>query len=359
MSVCVVTGSAGLIGSEAARFFAGLGMQVVGLDNDMRAHFFGQEASTHWNRDRLEQELGANYLHFDLDIRDAAAVDKLFARFGKEVKLVVHTAAQPSHDWAARDPMTDFSVNATGTLVMLQAVREHCPEAVFIFTSTNKVYGDTPNTLPLVELDTRWEIEPGHRYENGILEDMSIDQSKHSLFGVSKAAADLLVQEFGRYFQMPTVCFRGGTLTGPRHSGTELHGFLSYLMKCTMTGRPYTVFGYKAKQVRDAIHSHDLIEAFYQFFKAPRVAEVYNMGGGRFSECSMIEGIALCEEISGHKLNWQYSDENRQGDHIWYVSGLEKFMSHYSDWQPKYDVPAILREIFEGNSERWKPEAGQ
>ncbi|HWG85310.1 MAG TPA: NAD-dependent epimerase/dehydratase family protein [Deinococcales bacterium] len=356
MSVCVVTGSAGLIGSEAARFFASIGMHVVGVDNDMRARFFGADASTRWNRNRLEGELGSSYEHVEADIRDEEVINRLFERFGGEVSLVVHTAAQPSHDWAARDPMTDFTVNANGTLVLLQAARTHCPDAVFIFTSTNKVYGDLPNYLPLVEKETRWEIEAGHPYERGILEDMSIDQSKHSLFGASKVAADVLVQEYGRYFGMRTVCFRGGTLTGPGHSGTELHGFLSYLMKCTMTGKPYTVFGYKAKQVRDAIHSKDLISAFHEFFKAPRVAEVYNMGGGRYSECSMLEAISECERISGHKLNWTYSDQNRQGDHIWYVSGLEKFEAHYPQWRITYDVPAILQEIFEANQERWSPE---
>ncbi len=281
MSVAVITGSAGLIGSEAARYFCSQGMDVIGVDNDMRSRFFGQAASTHWQRQRLEQELGQRYRHVDADIRDSQAIDKLFQRHGQDIWLVIHTAAQPSHDWAAKEPLTDFSVNAVGTSNLLEATRRFCPGAAFIFTSTNKVYGDTPNGLPLDEQETRWEIDPNHTYVSGVREDMSIDQTKHSLFGASKVAADVLVQEYGRYFGMATVCFRGGCLTGPNHSGTQLHGFLAYLMKCVVTGEPYTVFGYRGKQVRDNIHSADLIRAFDQFFRAPRSGEVYNIGGGR------------------------------------------------------------------------------
>lgn len=354
MSVALITGSAGLIGSEAVRFFAGLGMDVVGLDNDMRRYFFGDEASTRWNRSRLERQVG-NYHHEDADIRDAAALDGIFGHYGNDISLVIHTAAQPSHDWAAREPFVDFSVNATGTLNVLEAARRHCPDAPFIFTSTNKVYGDTPNALPLLELDTRWEIDPAHRYAPGIAEDMSIDQSKHSLFGASKVAADVLVQEYGRYFGMRTACFRGGCLTGPNHSGTQLHGFLAYLMKCVMTGTPYTVFGYQGKQVRDNIHSADLIAAFYEFYQRPRSAEVYNIGGGRESNCSMLEAIAECEAIAGRPLDYRYAEDNRSGDHIWYVSDLAKFRSHYPAWGVTYDVPRILREMYEVNQERWAP----
>jgi CDP-paratose 2-epimerase len=249
--------------------------------------------------------------------------------------------------------MTDFSVNATGTLNLLEATRRHCPDAAFIFTSTNKVYGDTPNRLPLSELETRWEIEGGHDYEGGIREDMSIDHTLHSLFGVSKAAADLMVQEYGRYFGLRTACFRGGCLTGPHHSGTQLHGFLAYLMKCTVSGTPYTVFGYKGKQVRDNIHSADLVEALYQFCLAPRVGEVYNIGGGRHSNASMLEAIQICQEMSGRKLNWTYSETNRIGDHIWWISDNGKFASHYPEWRQKYDLDSILREIYEQNRERW------
>jgi CDP-paratose 2-epimerase len=352
MSVALITGSAGLIGSEAVRFFAALGMDIVGLDNDMRREFFGDEASTRWNRSRLEREVGL-YHHHDVDIRDLDAVRRIFGRHGRDITLIIHTAAQPSHDWAARDPLMDFSVNANGTLNLLQAAREHCPEAPFIFTSTNKVYGDTPNRLPLQELETRWEIDPDHPYAPGIPEDMSIDQSKHSLFGASKVAADVLVQEYGRYFGMPTACFRGGCLTGPNHSGTQLHGFLAYLMKCVMTGTPYTVFGYKGKQVRDNIHSADLIAAFYEFAQRPRVGEVYNIGGGRESNCSMLEAIAECEAITGRQLHHTYADDNRSGDHIWYVSDLAKFKAHYPGWGITYDVPQILREMYEVNQERW------
>ena len=342
MAVAIVTGSSGLIGSEATRYFAQQGFDLVGIDNDMRKRFFGDEASTTWQREQLEAELGSRLTHENTDIRDETAINELFARYGNDIKLIIHTAAQPSHDWAAREPLTDFSVNAVGTLNLLEATRQHSPEAVFIFTSTNKVYGDTPNRLPLVELDSRWEIEPGHAYEDGISEDMSIDQTLHSLFGASKVAADVLVQEYGRYFDMRTACFRGGCLTGPNHSGTQLHGFLAYLMKCAATGTPYQVFGYKGKQVRDNIHSNDLIQAFDQFYQAPRCGEVYNIGGGRFSNCSMAEAITLCEEITGNTMDVTYQDGNRTGDHIWWISDVAKFANHYPGWDQKYDVPAIL-----------------
>lgn len=278
MSVAIITGSAGLVGSEGVRYFSAQGMDIVGIDNDMRAKFFGQEASTRWVRDRLFADI-PRYHHYEADVRDARTIEPIFAQYGKDVALIIHTAAQPSHDWAASDPTTDFTVNANGTSVVLEATRKFAHEAVFIFTSTNKVYGDRPNHLPLVEYETRWEPEPTHPYaERGIPETMSIDGSLHSLFGVSKMAADALVQEYGRYFGMKTACFRGGCLTGPGHSGTQLHGFLAYLMKCAVTETPYTIFGYKKKQVRDNIHSADLIRAFDQFFKQPRSAEVYNMG---------------------------------------------------------------------------------
>ena len=344
MSVTIVTGAAGLIGSETCKRFHRENFHVVGIDNDMRAHFFGPEASTRNTRKLLEDSL-KHYRHFEADIRDNGAIEAIFKKFGTDIKLVVHTAAQPSHDWAAREPHTDFGVNAVGTLNVLEAARLHCPEAAFIFTSTNKVYGDTPNRLPLVAQEKRWEIEPSHPYREGIDELMSIDQSKHSLFGASKAAADLLVQEYGRYFGMKTVCFRGGCLTGPAHAGAELHGFLAYLMKCTVTGKPYRVFGYQGKQVRDNIHSHDLVEAFWQFFCAPRAGEVYNLGGSRHSNCSMLEAIELCEEISGRKLNWEYVETNRIGDHIWWISDVRKFQSHYPAWKYRYDLRGILREI--------------
>jgi CDP-paratose 2-epimerase len=344
MSLAIVTGSAGLIGSETCKKLHAEGLEVLGIDNDMRARFFGPEASTGKTRQKLEAGL-KHYRHENVDIRDAGAIDGLFARAGKSISLIVHTAAQPSHDWAAREPHTDFGVNAVGTLNLLEAARKHCPEAVFIFTSTNKVYGDTPNRLPLVELETRYELEPTHPFYPGIDESMSIDQTKHSLFGVSKAAADMMVQEYGRYFGMRTVCFRGGCLTGPAHAGTELHGFLAYLMKCTVSGQPYRVFGYKGKQVRDNIHSVDLVNAFWEFFEAPRSGEVYNMGGSRHSNCSMLQAIAECEKISGKKLSWTYVEDNRIGDHVWWISDVRKFQRHYPEWTYKYGLPDILREI--------------
>lgn len=353
MSVAIITGSAGLIGSEAALHFGGLGLDVIGFDNDMRRVFFGADGSTRWNRARVEGALAGSYSHVDADIRDRERVDAVFRGAGPSVEVVIHTAAQPSHDWAASDPFTDFDVNAGGTLNVLEATRRHCPEASFIFTSTNKVYGDRPNLLPLVELDSRWEIEAGHTYEHGIREDMSIDTCLHSVFGASKVAADVMVQEYGRYFGLRTACFRGGTLTGPQHSAAQLHGFLGYLMRCAMTRSPYTIFGYKGKQVRDAIHAKDLIRAFEHVWRAPRTGEVYNIGGGRQSNCSVLEGIRLAESITGNEMEWEYSDTHRTGDHIWWVGDNGRFSSHYPAWRLEYDVEAILREMYEANAERW------
>ncbi len=344
MRTIIVTGSAGLIGSETVRHFAREGARVVGIDNDMRARFFGAEASTSKTREQLKREF-PGYEHHDLDIRDASKVLDLFQKEKGKIAAIVHTAAQPSHDWAARDPQADFTVNANGTLNLLEAARACCPQTPFVFTSTNKVYGDTPNRLPLRELEKRWEIEQGHEYDPGISETMSIDYTKHSLFGASKVAADILVQEYGRYFDMPTVCFRGGCLTGPAHAGTELHGFLSYLMICTVTGRPYRVFGYKGKQVRDNIHSFDLVEAFAEFIRCPRAAAVYNIGGSRHSNCSILEAIDLCQEISGKKLTWSYEETNRIGDHIWWISDVRKFQNDYPKWQFRYGMREILTEI--------------
>lgn len=353
MQIVLVTGSAGLIGSESVKFFCDRGFTVVGIDNNMRQVFFGEDASTEWNRHRLSEAYGDRYIHHSVDIRDQEAVSQIFQNYGHDLSLIIHTAAQPSHDWAASDPYTDFTVNANGTLVLLENTRQHCPGAVFIFCSTNKVYGDTPNSLPLIEEELRWEIQADHPYYPGIDETMSIDHCKHSLFGASKASADLLVQEYGRYFDMKTASFRGGCLTGPSHSGTQLHGFLSYLMKCTMTGKPYQVYGYKGKQVRDNIHSYDLVNAFYHFYQAPRIAEVYNIGGSRFSNCSMLEAIQYCEAIASKKLDWQYMESNRIGDHIWWISNVQKFQNHYPEWQLTYTVKDILQEIYTQNIERW------
>ena len=345
MKYAIVTGSCGLIGSETCKRLHADGYSIIGIDNDMRSYFFGQGASTASTRTLLEQAL-PRYNHETVDIRSWEAVERVFIDHSQDVEVVVHTAAQPSHDWAAKEPLTDFGVNATGTLHLLEATRLHSPDAVFIFTSTNKVYGDTPNRLPLIETEMRWEIDASHPFfERGIDETMSIDATKHSVFGASKVAADVMVQEYGRYFGMKTGVFRGGCLTGPAHAGAELHGFLSYLMKCTVSGKAYSVFGYKGKQVRDNIHSADLVEAFRHFIACPRPGEVYNIGGSRHSNCSMLEAIALCENISGSKLNWTYQEDNRIGDHIWWISDVAKFQLHYPEWHYRYDLRAILTEI--------------
>jgi CDP-paratose 2-epimerase len=340
----LITGSAGLIGSEAAKFFAEKGFEIVGIDNNMRSYFFGEDASTEWNRKKVENQLKNSYHHYNVDIRDNDAVKKIF----KEHKfdLIIHTAAQPSHDWAAREPFTDFTVNANGTLVLLENMRQHSPEAVFIFTSTNKVYGDRANELPLIELEKRWELPEDHKYYKGIDESMSIDNCKHSIFGASKVAADIMVQEYGAYFDFKTAVFRGGCLTGPSHSGAELHGFLAYLIKCIYSGKKYTIFGYKGKQVRDNIHSHDLVNAFWHFYQKPQAGgQVYNMGGARNSNISMLEAIEAIEKRLGKKANFEMSPDNRIGDHIWYISDVSKFKSHYPDWDFEYDIDAILDEM--------------
>jgi CDP-paratose 2-epimerase len=352
VAVAVVSGSGGLIGSESVRRLVETGWDVIGLENDLRARFFGPEASTA----EVSGELVERYPEFrwlEIDIRDADAVDRAFSSEGGGVELVIHTAAQPSHDWAARDPQTDFAVNANGTLNLLDATRRFAPDATFIFCSTNKVYGDAPNRLPLEEHETRLELPEGHRYHDGIDTSMSIDRSTHSIFGASKAAADLLVQEYGRYFGIPSACFRGGCLTGPRHAGAMLHGFLAYLMKCTVTGTHYTVFGYGGKQVRDNIHSTDLVACFEAFHRAPRQAAVYNIGGGRESNCSMLEAIDACERIAGRELEWELAEENRVGDHRWWISDLSEFRRDYPDWRLHYGIEKILREIHEQNVERW------
>ena len=345
MNIALITGSSGLIGGESVEIFSTKFDLVIGIDNNMRSYFFGAEASTDWNRNRLLKQV-SNFKIHDIDIRDYTSLEKVFLEYGKDIKLIVHTAAQPSHDWAAKEPLTDFSVNATGTVNMLELCRKYSPEAVFIFTSTNKVYGDNPNFLPLVEVEKRWEIDVNHPYyKNGIDENMSLDQTKHSVFGASKVAADIMVQEYGRYFGMKTGVFRGGCLTGPNHSGAQLHGFLAYLMKCAITGDHYTIFGYKGKQVRDNIHSFDLVNMFWHFYQNPRGGEVYNAGGGRFANCSMLEAIELCEKISGNKINYSYSETNRIGDHIWYISDLSKFKAHYPGWDWQFDLEKTLVEM--------------
>ena len=351
MKTAIITGSAGLIGSESVRFFADKGFQIVGIDNDMRKVFFGEDASTSWNSDRLKEEIH-EYVHFDMDIRDEQKIERLFSKYNKDIELIIHTAAQPSHDWAARDPFTDFTVNANGTLNLLEMTRQYCPDAIFIFTSTNKVYGDLPNRLPLIELETRWEIDNGHKYYDGIDEAMSIDHCKHSLFGASKVAADIMVQEYGKYFGMKTVAFRGGCLTGPAHSGAELHGFLAYVAKCSVQNKKYTIFGYKGKQVRDNIHSNDLIRAFWYFFQKPRVGEAYNIGGSRHSNCSILEAIQMIQELTGNEFKYEVSDLSREGDHLWWISDIRKFKGHYPEWSLKYGIQDIIKEIVEALQER-------
>ncbi len=347
MPIAIITGSSGLIGSEAAHFFSNKGFEIIGIDNNLRKYFFGEEACTSWNKNRIKSVV-KRYKHYNKDIRSVSNLEKIFSYCKNEISLIIHCAAQPSHDWAAKEPFTDFSVNATGTLNLLEMTRKYAPNAVFIFTSTNKVYGDSPNHLPLVEHEKRWEIDPFHPYfEHGIDESMSIDQTTHSLFGASKVAGDVLVQEYGRYFGMKTVCFRGGCLTGPAHSGTKLHGFLAYLVKCAIQEIPYQIIGYKGKQVRDNIHSYDLVNAFWHYYLHPRSGEVYNIGGGRTSNCSILEAIDLCQKISQKQIRSHYTDTSRIGDHIWWIGDLRKFKSHYPEWNMTYDIEKTISEIFE------------
>ena len=344
MQKILVTGSSGLIGSEVCTFFAQQGFQVHGIDNNQRAAFFGPDGDTRWNQQRLESSL-SDFVHYEIDIRDRAGLGELVGQVKPDV--IVHAAAQPSHDRAAAIPFDDFDTNAVGTLNVLEAARHVCPESPFIHMSTNKVYGDAPNRIALQELETRWEYADP-TFENGIPESLTIDQSKHSLFGASKAAADIMVQEYGRYFKMPTCCLRGGCLTGPNHSGVELHGFLSYLVKCNLEGKLYNVFGYKSKQVRDNIHSFDVVGFIWEFVQAPRSGEVYNLGGGKQNSCSILEAFDQVEALSGKKMNYKYSDRNREGDHICYYNDLRKMRSHYPNWNISKNLDDIFQEIAAG-----------
>ncbi len=354
--IAIVTGAAGLVGSETVRFLHDKGLDVIGIDNNLREYFFGPDGSTNWQANELKKSF-SRYRHLDLDIRDEGAIFGLF-QCEKEISLVVHCAAQPSHDWAAREPMTDFMVNTYGTMVMLEATRRFAPEAVFIFVSTNKVYGDTPNTLPLTELQTRWELDPNHRFaKDGIDESMSIDSTKHSIFGASKVGADIMTQEYGRYFGMKTGVFRGGCLTGPAHSAAELHGFLSYLVKCAVTERPYIVYGHKGKQVRDNIHAWDLANAFWHFFKHPRPGEVYNIGGSRHSNCSILEAMHTIESMSRHRVQYSITDQARLGDHIWWISDVQKFMSHYPRWSYKYSLDDMIGQMIDAATHKFRGSA--
>lgn len=354
MKKLLVTGSSGLIGSEVCIHFAQLGWHIHGVDNNQRAVFFGPQGDTRWNQSRLAESLGSTFHHHELDIRNRQGVLDLLAALKPDA--IVHTAAQPSHDRAAAIPFDDFDTNAVGTLNLLEAARQACPESPFVHMSTNKVYGDRPNTIALTELETRWDYaDPA--FADGIAEDFSIDQSKHSLFGASKVAGDVMVQEYGRYFGMPTCCLRGGCLTGPNHSGVELHGFLSYLVKCNLEGREYKVFGYKGKQVRDNIHSHDVARFIEEFIKAPRVAEVYNIGGGRANSCSIWEAFKIAEKFSDKKQVYQYVDENRAGDHICYISNLAKMRAHYPDWDITVSLEETIRQIVAATQQKLKLES--
>ncbi len=341
----IITGSDGLVGSESVKYFSNLGFKIIGIDNNSRKKFFGEDASILKNRYKLKQEV-KSYTHFNLDIT-SDKIEDIFRKYKNEVEIVIHTAAQPSHDWAATNPKIDFNVNAFGTLNLLENTRKYCKDAAFIFTSTNKVYGDNPNKIKFKELSKRYSPVSQSKYINGFDENFSIDNTMHSLFGASKLSADILTQEYGKYFNMKTVSFRGGCLTGGGHAGTMLHGFLSYLMKCTVNGSKYNIFGYKGKQVRDNIHSEDLVKCFHEFYKNPKMGEVYNIGGGTSSNCSMLEAIDLCEAISGNKLNFDYIDRPRKGDHIWYVSDISKFKKDYPDWTIRNDIESILIDIYQ------------
>ena len=341
----LVTGSTGLIGSATCNFYLQKNKKVIGIDNDLRSYFFGPNSSNKWKEKKLKKN--KNYIHYSIDIRNKPKIFEIFKKYKKKIKAVIHTAAQPSHDWAAKEPFTDFEVNANGTLNLLEAVRKFCPLATFVFTSTNKVYGDTPNLLPLEEKKYRYEIKKDNKFfKKGINESMSIDHTTHSIFGSSKTAADLLVQEYGRYFNLKTVSFRGGCLTGENHSGAELHGFLSFLVKSIIKGKRYSVFGYKGKQVRDNIHSIDVVNAFDQFIKKPlRGGKVYNLGGGRENSCSILEAIMMIEKISGKKSKYKILNKNRLGDHVWWISDNSKFKKDYPDWKLKINLKKSLEKM--------------
>jgi CDP-paratose 2-epimerase len=348
MKIAVVTGSAGLIGSQACDFFSERGYKIIGIDNDMRAYFFGESSSTKDSLESLKSKIN-DYEHYNIDIRDYQKLNEVFSKYSSDIDIVIHTAAQPSHDWAANEPLTDFSVNATGTMNMLEVTRLNCPKATFIFTSTNKVYGDTPNKSPYIqERESRWECVDDLGNPTSIDETMSIDNTKHSVFGASKVAADVMCQEYGKYFGMSVGIFRGGCLTGPNHAGAELHGFLSYLVKCIVNNKPYTIFGYKGKQVRDNIHSWDLVNMFWEFHQNPKQGEVYNVGGGRDNSTSILEAIDTINRIA--ETNWSnytISEQNRIGDHIWYISDLRKFRTHYPNWNITIDLEETIKQMVE------------
>ena len=346
MSLAIITGSSGLVGSESVNFFSDKGFDVIGIDNNLRQFFFGKNGSTNWVKSQLLKK-NKNFKNFNTDIRNLNKLNNIFKKYSKKISLIIHCAAQPSHDYGKNFPFLDFHVNATGTLNLLELTKKYCPDAPFIFMSTNKVYGDNPNNLKIFEKKTRWELKINDENFNGIKENFSIDNSTHSFFGVSKTYADLIVQEYGRNIGLKTVCFRGGCITGPNHSGASLHGFLSYLVKSSLINKKYNIIGYKGKQVRDNLHSSDLINCFWEFYKKPKTGEVYNIGGGRYSNCSVIEAINYIEEYTKTKIKKKILKLPRVGDHIWYISNTSKFKKHYPNWKQKYDTQKIIEELIE------------
>ncbi len=346
MSKILITGSCGLVGSESSLFFSKKGYEILGIDNNARKFFFGKDGDTLWLKSKLQKNL-KNYVHFNVDIRNFDSLKKIFKKYKKEISLIIHCAAQPSHDWAKNKPFIDFDINARGTLNLLELTKIYCPESPFIFMSTNKVYGDNPNFLPLIENKTRWELKKNHKYFKGIDETMSLDNCTHSFFGASKVYADLVVQEYGKNIGLKTACFRAGCITGPNHSAAELHGFLSYLVKKSIKFKKYNLIGYKGKQVRDNIHSYDLVNCFWEFFKKPKFGEIYNTGGGRFSNCSILEAISIIEKITGIKIKKKIIKTNRVGDHIWYISSMSKFKKHYPRWKQHYSTQKIIKELID------------
>lgn len=348
MSIVLITGSSGLVGSESVNFFSKKGFDVIGIDNNLRKFFFGNEASTIWLKNNLIKK-NKKYQHFSIDIRNYGALEKIYKKYKKNISLIIHCAAQPSHDYGKNHPIIDFNVNATGTLNLLELTKKYCDTAPFIFMSTNKVYGDNPNRLKLIEKKNRWELDAKHKYFKGIDEHFSIDDCTHSFFGVSKTYADLIVQEYGKNVGLKTVCFRGGCITGPNHSGAKLHGFLSFLVKQSLSEKKYTIIGYKGKQVRDNLHSSDLINCFWEFYKKPKKGVVYNIGGGRFSNCSIVEAIDKIQKLTKTKIKIQFLKENRVGDHIWYITNNNKFKKDYPNWKQKYNTNRIIRELIEEN----------
>ena len=344
MSLALITGSCGLVGSESATFFANKGFEVIGIDNNSRKYFFGKDGDISWVKAKLKKKL-KHYNHYNIDIRNYKALEKIFKKYKKKISLIIHCAAQPSHDWAKDKAFIDFNINAKGTLNLLELTKIYCFDSPFIFMSTNKVYGDNPNFLPLVEKKTRWEIKNNHKFKKGINENMSLDNCTHSFFGTSKVYADLIVQEYGKNIGLKTACFRAGCITGPNHSGAKLHGFLSYLVKVSLKQKKYTLIGYKGKQVRDNIHSSDLVNCFWEFYKKPRSGEVYNTGGGRYSNCSIIEALDYIQNQTSIKIKRIYKKENRIGDHIWYISNMQRFKKHFPNWKQKYNTKKILDEL--------------